>query len=128
MDFEQKRYVLLGEFTQKYIEYETLFGQYKTLLMRLSNTKPTSLHFYSEMESGKCVAKHGDNFIIIDGILSQLNNMLDELTVLDKRILKISKEYFELCGEIIPIQNMEIFRNQETFEYIKNKMEKINGR
>ena len=127
LTIEQKKYLLLGEFTQKYIQYETIFSEYRTLSTRLPNIKPTSLHFYNEWGNGKCVTKHRDNFVIIDDIFSQLNRMLDEMTVLDKRILKISKEYFKLYGETIPIRSMDIFKNEDSLRYIEKKMEAING-
>ena len=125
---EQKQYLILGEFTQKYIQYEELVSKYRELSSKLPNIKPSSLHFYNDWEDGRCTTKHRDNFSYIDGILSQINEILEKITKVDERIMNLSKEYFKLFGEIIPIRSMNTFKNEDSLKYIENKMEAINGR
>ncbi len=125
---KEKRWLLLGKFTDLLIEYEKHHLTYTSLLLRLGNIRPTSVHFYIDTSQKIRTVKKRDNFEIIEELMKSVEKTLSKLESIDKEIISASKEYQLEFKEMIPIESIR-FNNKSLEEEFKKKLEVLlNGK
>ena len=119
---KEKRWLILGRFTESLIEYEKLHEKYISLLLRLTNIRPTSDYLYIDTKDRKRILVKRDNFELIEKLMKDIENILSRLEDIDTNILLSSKEYKFEFKEMIPIESIRL-KNKTIEEELKKKLE-----